>query len=364
MQIAILGTRGIPNRYGGFEQFAEQLAPALVGCGYSVFVYCTHHHPYEGNEFAGVRLIRCFDPEPQIGAAGQFVYDLNCVLDARSRNFDLIYQLGYTTSGIWQWLMPRGPVLVSNMDGLEWSRSKYPAAIKALLRWSERAVVRRSHFTVADAVPIQQYLNDTYAANAVYLAYSAALFENPDVQLLKQIGVEPRQYLLLIARLQPDNHVEMVIQGTLASGTTLPLLIIGDTHNKHGQLLRKKYESAQIRFIGGLFDRELLDNLRHFAAFYFHGHSAGGTNPSLLEAMSAGARIIAHNNIFNKDVLDQGAAYFSSAADVTAILQSEVSEATWENKVNLNRSTILRRYDPESLMTAYILFFKNCLTPK
>ena len=364
MHIAILGSRGIPNRYGGFEQFAAQLAPGLLQRGFEVSVYCTHHHPYKGNEYNGVKLIRCYDPEPQIGAAGQFIYDLNCILDSRKRKFDLIYQLGYTTSGIWQWLMPRQPVLVSNMDGLEWSRAKYPRLIKALLRWSERAVVQRSNFTIADAEPIKAYLDETYGTNATYLAYSAPIFEHPDAQVISEFGLLPREYLLLIARLQPDNHVEMAIQGVLKSGIELPLLIVGDTRNKHGQYLLKKYESKQIRFVGGLFDQHVLDNLRHFAAAYFHGHSAGGTNPSLLEAMAADARIMAHDNPFNRSVLKQGAAYFASADDIALLLRKETNEAIWENRVSQNRGSMVNRYAPELLLQAYANFFEECLNPK
>jgi len=363
VHIAILGSRGIPNRYGGFEQFAAELAPGLLSRGFQVTVYCTHHHPYDGEDYRGVKLIRCFDPEPYIGGTGQFIYDLNCILDSRRRNFDLIYQLGYTTSGIWQWLMPKHLILVSNMDGLEWSRAKYPAPVKALLRWSERAVVHRSNFLIADALPIKEYLDATYHTNATYLAYSASRFENPDPQVLSHLHLQPRRYMLLIARLQPDNHVEMAIEGVLASGTLLPLVVVGDTRNRHGHYLQKKFESDQIRFVGGIFNPNLLDNLRHFAAAYFHGHSAGGTNPSLLEAMAAGARILAHDNPFNRSVLEAGAAYFSSARDIARLLRDETIESQWTRRMTYNLHSIDNRYAPAPLLNAYAGFFEKCLNP-
>ncbi len=364
MRICILGSRGIPNRYGGFEQFAEQLAPGLVQLGYEVAVYCTHHHPYDSDFYKGVELIRCYDPEPQIGATGQFIYDLNCILDSRRKNFDLIYQLGYTTSGIWQWLMPRQPILVSNMDGLEWSRAKYSAPVKALLRWSERAVVRRSDYLIADAVPIQTFLRKNYDVEATFLAYSATLFEHPEEGQLERLGLSPREFMLVIARLQPDNHVEMVIQGVLESGIGQPLIVVGDTRGRYGQYLKSNYGSAQIRFLGGIFEPHLLDNLRHFARIYFHGHSAGGTNPSLLEAMAAGARIWAHDNPFNRSVLESGARYFSSAADIVQGLQDNEGETDTGQRIHLNRHAILNRYAPQKLLIDYDAFFKNCLTPK
>lgn len=358
MRIGILGSRGIPNRYGGFEQFASYLAPGLVEQGHEVFVYCSHYHPYTESTYQGVQLIRCWDPEPRIGSAGQFIYDLTCILDSRKRQFDILYQLGYTTSGIWQGLMPRKPILVTNMDGLEWTRAKYSGPLKHFLRWSERAVVRRSDALVADAIPIQEYLRETFAAPSTYLAYGADLFLNPDIGMLKPMGLQPYQYLLLIARMQPDNHIEMAIQGVLQSNTTLPLLIIGNTANRHGKYLVQKYTTPQIQFLGGIYDEALLDNLRYYAALYFHGHSAGGTNPSLLEAMASSARICAHDNRFNRSVLGKGACYYENAESLGLLIQETLKDSNaWEQRVIWNRQKIQQQYTKAQLIDQYTRFF-------
>ncbi|RYZ18900.1 MAG: DUF1972 domain-containing protein, partial [Chitinophagaceae bacterium] len=120
MKIALLGTRGIPNHYGGFEQFAEYFAVYLAGKGHEVYVYNSGHHPYQEKTFKGVNLIHCTDPEDKIGTAGQFIYDLNCILDSRKHSFDIILQLGYTSNSVWHFLLPKKPVIITNMDGLEW----------------------------------------------------------------------------------------------------------------------------------------------------------------------------------------------------------------------------------------------------
>ena len=120
-----MGSRGIPNRYGGFEQFAEYIAPALVEKGHQVYVYNSSAHPYREKSWKNVNILRGYDPEDKIGTAGQFIYDFNCILDSRKRNFDIILQLGYTSSSVWSFLYPKKPVLITNMDGLEWKRSKY-----------------------------------------------------------------------------------------------------------------------------------------------------------------------------------------------------------------------------------------------
>ena len=122
MKIAILGTRGIPNYYGGFEQFAQHLSEYLVNKGHEIIVYNSHTHPYQEGEWNGVKIVHCKDPEDKIGAAGQFIYDLNCIIDSRKRDFDIILQLGYASSAIWYFLFPKKAIVITNMDGLEWKK--------------------------------------------------------------------------------------------------------------------------------------------------------------------------------------------------------------------------------------------------
>jgi hypothetical protein len=107
MKIGIIGTRGIPNRYGGFEECAQQLGSRLVAKGHEVIVYNSHRHPYQEKSFEGIAIVHKYDPEHRIGTFGQFVYDLNCILDARWREFDILLMMGYTSSSIWQRFLPR-----------------------------------------------------------------------------------------------------------------------------------------------------------------------------------------------------------------------------------------------------------------
>ena len=134
MKIAIIGTRGIPNHYGGFEQFAEYLAVYLVKHNCEVYVYNSYNHPYQEPVFNGVNIIHCRDPEKKMGTIGQFIYDLNCILDTRNKDLDVILQLGYTSSSIWSFLLPKKPIIITNMDGLEWKRSKYWFLVRKFLK--------------------------------------------------------------------------------------------------------------------------------------------------------------------------------------------------------------------------------------
>src|SRR5580698_626056 len=125
MRIAILGTRGIPNQYGGFERLAEQLSCRLAEKGNEVFVYNSHNHFYKQKKWNDVNIIHCYDPEYISGTCGQFIYDLNCILDARKKKFDVLLILGYTSSSVWHKLLPANSTIIYNMDGLEWKRAKY-----------------------------------------------------------------------------------------------------------------------------------------------------------------------------------------------------------------------------------------------
>jgi len=327
MKIGIIGTRGIPNRYGGFEQFIEYVAPALVQRGHDVYVYNSSLHPYRESTYKGVHVIRRFDPESKIGTAGQFIYDLNCILDSRRRAYDVILQLGYTSSSIWSFLYPRKSKLVTNMDGLEWKRSKYSRPVQRFLKVAERWAVQSSDVLIADSRGIQQYLLQRYNKPSQFIAYGAIPFTNPDESVLQNFSLEKYAYNLVIARMEPENNIETIIRGHLQSNRKWKLVIIGGTGNQYGTKLKRTYASEWIHFAGPVYDMNLLNNLRYFSHYYFHGHSVGGTNPSLLEAMASGALIVAHNNPFNKSVLQQDAFYFDSPADITAILSSTNTKA-------------------------------------
>src|SRR3954470_9942589 len=133
LKIAILGTRGIPNYYGGFEHVSEYVSEGLVKKGHSVTVYNSHNHRYTANTWNGVDIVHCYDPEFLVGTAGQFAYDFNCLMDARKRNFDVLILMGYTSCSVWGNFYPKNSVIITNMDGLEWKRSKYSKPVQRFL---------------------------------------------------------------------------------------------------------------------------------------------------------------------------------------------------------------------------------------
>ena len=325
MKIGILGTRGIPNRYGGFEQFAEIVSQAWLAEGHEVFVYCGHRHEFQGTEFNGVHRIVINDPEHWMGTAGQFFYDLGCILDARSRNFDILLQLGYTSSSVWAPLLPKKPLIVSNMDGLEWKRSKYSPAVQKFLCWAEARAVWSSDVLVSDSPGIRNYLLEKYKKDSVFIAYGADIPEpvKPET-ILNQFGLQAFGYNLLIARFEPENNLEMVLEGIEKANFPRPTIVVGNASNGFGQYLKKRFNHPSIQFPGAIYNKESIDCLRSYAGFYYHGHSVGGTNPSLLEAMATGSLISAHDNQFNRAALSDLALYFSSADEVASQQTSKI----------------------------------------
>lgn len=323
MKIAILGTRGVPNNHGGFEQFAEYFSVYLASKDHDVYVYNSHDHPYQEKQYNGVNIIHCYDPEYKIGTTGQFVYDYNCIKDSRERNFDVILQLGYTSNSIWYKLLPKKAIIITNMDGMEWKRSKYSKIVRRFLKVAERLAVKSSDFLIADSVGVQDYLTKTYKKASEYIAYGATVFNAPNDAVLSEYKVKKNQYCIVIARLEPENNIETIIRGYINSKIAFPLIIFGGL-NEYGKRLKKEYSNdPRIQFVGANYNQDQLNNLRYFSRYYFHGHSVGGTNPSLLEAMASNTLIIANNNVFNKNILEKDALYFNNSKDIEELLNDD-----------------------------------------
>src|SRR5690554_440845 len=364
MKIAILGTRGIPNNYGGFEQFAEYLSTELVRRGHHVSVYNSSHHIYQEDTYKGVQIIHKKDPENKIGTVGQFIYDLNCILDARKRNFDIILNLGYTSSSIWSRLFPKKSIVITNMDGLEWKRTKFSKKVQKFLLYAEQLAVKHSDYLIADSKGIQSYLKEKHTVESTYIAYGAIPFQEPKQEVLDEFNLSPFNYNLLIARIEPENNIEVILDGIASSNIDIKTYVIGNANNKFGTYLQGKYkDESRIIFLGSIYHLEKLNNLRYFSKYYFHGHSVGGTNPSLLEAMACKCLIVAHNNEFNGSILEEDAIYFKNADDIKAIVEDDINSKkdTFRNK---NFIKIEKMFSWEKIIQEYEDFMLNVLKNK
>ena len=317
MKLAILGTRGIPARYGGFETFAEEVATRLVLRGIRVTVYCEDTRGEKLLRYKGVDLV--YVPSYKLGPLSTIVFDLFCLWHAR-KSYDVVYMLGYGASLFC--FLPRlwGSRVWINMDGIEWARAKWNVLAKTYFKIMEALAVRISDRVIADAEGIHQFLYDrhSFRTPCSVIPYGARVIERePERELLHEYGVIPYSYYLVVCRLEPENHVLEIMEGFAASGTDCALIVIGD--HKAGTAYVKKLKQvtdSRIVLAGVLYDREKLSALRYYCRAYLHGHSVGGTNPSLLEALGCGNIVIAHDNVFNREVIGETALYFKRSDDI------------------------------------------------
>jgi glycosyltransferase involved in cell wall biosynthesis len=361
MKIAVLGTRGIPNNYGGFEQFAELASQIFVKNNHEVVVYNPSDHPYASDTFHGIKIVRMTSRERSLGFLNTFLFDYLCFRDADSKDFDVVLFLGYHPVSLYYKFKKNRAKIVTNMAGMEWQRSKWNAIAKWVIKYCEKLAVLYSDAIVADNEGIANYYRNTYRVHASLIAYGAVLPGQASPSHLDKYGVKKNGYSMLIARFQPDNNIEMVLDGYCSSMSNEPFLVVGNCSNKYGQILRKKYKNnPNIRFTGPVYDYQQLSSLRHFARLYFHGHSCGGTNPSLLEAMASGALVASHDNEFNRAVLGTDAFYFNTAGQVAEHIR-QASQSMREIWSKNNKDKILTIYSWDIVASEYIALFERVL---
>lgn len=361
LRIAILGTRGIPNHYGGFEHITEYVSAGLVKRGHGVWVYNSHNHPYTADSWNGVNIIHCYDPEYLIGSAGQFVYDLNCIIDARKRKFDVVMIMGYTSSSVWGWLFPQKSAIVTNMDGLEWSRTKYSKPVQRFLRYAEKLAVKYSPYYISDSLVIKQYLASKYHINSRYIPYGADVLSAIEREQMDKSQAKKEDYFLLMARMEPENNIDLILEGFNKSNSVKPFKVLGDTGNRFGKYIKHKYKSdTRIHFKGSIYDTPQVRALQNNSYLYFHGHSVGGTNPSLLEAMASEALIAAHNNPFNQSVLHTDAFYFNNADEVKSLVENVRRHHEEQKMVHNNLHKIKNRFNWERVVNEYEAYLLEC----
>lgn len=364
MKIAILGTRGIPNNYGGFEQFAEYLGKGLVVQGHEVTVYNPSTHPYKDKVFKGIKIKSICNPENKIGSLANFYYDWVCSKDAAKKDYDIVYHAGYGSAapGIKRYASKSNSIWLTNMDGIEWKRDKWNRPIKWIIKIMEKIAINNSDYIISDNVGIQMYYKNFHKKDSFFLAYGANIPNEVCSSILDSYNLVKKKFSVIVARLEPENSIEIILEGYTMSKNNKPLLVIGNNNTKYGDYLKNKFSQfGFIKFVGGIYNKEHLDALRKHSEFYFHGHSVGGTNPSLLEAMAVGANIVAHDNIFNKSVLQNKAQFFTKSDDlITTINESENKDFSYYR--NSVVKIIKNQYSWDKIINQHIRLFEKILS--
>ncbi|MDP2287399.1 MAG: DUF1972 domain-containing protein [Actinomycetota bacterium] len=320
MRIAILGTRGVPARYGGFETAVEEIGKRLVQRGHDVTVYCRNPGQKQ-TEYLGMHLVNL----PAI--RHRFTETLSHTALSASHAVikdhpEVALLLNAGNAPMLKPLKLAGIPTAIHLDGLESKREKWRGAGARYYRWAEDASVRWGQEVIADAQAIADHVQQKYGRECTVIAYGAPVI-HPSDSRLSELGVQAGQYHLVVARLEPENHVLDAVHAYLASNETKPLLVVGSAPYSQWyveQVAQAAAGDVRIRIAGAIYDQELLDQLYGNACSYIHGHSVGGTNPSLLRAMGAGAAVLAYDVEFNREVTNNQAMFWADAAELTAHL--------------------------------------------
>lgn len=355
MRIAMIGTRGVPARYGGFETCVEEVGRRLVDRGHRVTVYCRSQ---DGDprpvEHLGMRLVHL--PAVRHKVLETLSHTALSVRHARRERPDAAFVFNAGNAPLLPVLRTAGIPVATHVDGLEWKRDKWRGIGAAYYRRAESLSVRWSDYLIADSRGIQDYYLERFGIDTEYIAYGAPILPESEFGRVAELGLEPGEYHLVVARFEPENNVHLAVEGYLRSAAGRPLVVVGSA--PYADAYRARVEaivagSPRVRFLGALWDQEQLDQLYAGALTYIHGHSVGGTNPSLLRAMGAGAATSAYDVNFNREVLGDYGRYFDGAARLAELCDE--AEADPGDTAVRGRKQIdtLDRYTWDAVADAY-----------
>lgn len=355
--LSILGIRGIPASHGGFETFAEKLATYLTEKEWRVTVYCQEEKTKNLNQhestWNGIRRIHI--PVKGSGAKSTIIFDLLSTLHA-SREQGIMLTLGYNTAIFSLIPKARRKTNIINMDGIEWKRNKWKWHEKAWLYINERAGSVLSDHMIADHPEIKNHLARSGAINKItMIPYGARNVTAADAGLLKQFNLDPRGYALVIARPEPENSILEIVTAFSAHKRECKLAILGkyDPGNTYHQQVMAA-AGPDVVFLGPVYDHSKLDALRLYSLLYIHGHTVGGTNPSLVEALGSGQPILAHDNKFNRWVAGAGAAYFTDQNSCRAVLDTLLEDASrLDSMSKFSRVQFQNNFTWEAILAQY-----------
>lgn len=326
IKVAIIGTQGVPAAYGGFETLVENLLGENCPADVEYTVFCSSKEQKERpEEYKGARLR--YVPLRSHGAQS-IPYDIIQMIRA-ARGYDVLLVLG--TSGCsflpaLRIIMKRRSRLVVNIDGLEHRRDKWGRNARRLLLYSEKQAVRLADVVIADNEGIAQYVRETYGVEPAMIAYGGdhalrTLSPRAVDETLGRYGLAPRKYAVTVCRVEPENNCHLTLEAFAGSDAPMPLVFIGNwDHSDYGRELKARYaKSPNIHILDPIYDLDTLYALRTQAALYIHGHSAGGTNPSLVEAMFAGIPVACYDVVYNRATTYGRAYYFKDSDSLKAL---------------------------------------------
>ncbi len=362
LKIAIIGDRGIPARYSGFSTLVEELALGLVhGHGMTATVYCRNHF-YEDHspDYRGVE--RVFLPAPGGKSFESIVHSNLAIAHAAARGYDVAFVVDPGNGPFLTPLRLRGTPTVLHTDGLGWQRRKWSPLQRKYYKWAEKASVSMADWLVTDSRAMQAYYRSEYRAPSTFIPYSGDVGEAPTDGGLARYGLERGGYYLVVARMEPENNVDLIIREYRAAKTTRPLVVVGGSPypTDYAQAIAAESDE-KVRCVGGVFESEILNGLYRDCYAYLHGHEVGGTNPSLLRAMHAGAPCIPIDVSFHREVVGEAGLYFEKSpghlAEILSRVDLEPEAMAWRGAQARRRERSLYRWD--AVVDAYAKLFQT-----
>lgn len=354
-RVAIIGTMGLPAKYGGFETFAQFLVQHLSS-QFQFTVYCSGPDYRERPKtFMGARLVylpfRANGPQ-------SLLFDTLGILHACFSS-DVLLVLGSSGGMLYPLARLLGRKVILNQGGLDWQRSKWGPGTRKLLKFLEGSSVRQADEVVSDNEGIGEYFRHTYGRQSHVIEYGGDQISSLPLtdDFSRDYPFVKAPYAFSVARIQPDNNIEMILEG-FSRSSKLPLVFVGNWNNSvFGQEIKQKYSTfPNLHLLEAIYDPLVLDRLRGNCALYVHGHSAGGTNPSLVEAMHLGLPIASFDVVFNRATTEGKALYFRTP-DTLAALVEATPAADWERMRGSMKEIAERRYKWSTITQKYAELF-------
>lgn len=310
LNVALIGTRGVPANYGGFETCVEELGRRLVERGHSVTVYCrSGYYREKRKDYLGMKLV--YLPHIRKKSLDTLSHTFLSVIHAVTQPYDVLMVFNAANSPAL--ILPRllGKKLAINTDGLEWKRAKWGKVAQRYYKLSEWLSTVLANRIVADSPGIEEYYKKTYSTDCSHIAYGAYLNESRNPALIKEFSVEPNGYFLQITRLEPENNPLLTVEAFKTINSDKKLVIVGDVpYESDYSKLVKEAACENIILPGYIYNKDVLNELWCNCLAYIHGNEVGGTNPALLQTMASGCFTIAIDVSFSRYVLNDSGIYY------------------------------------------------------
>lgn len=354
IKIAIVGTQGLPSKYGGFETLVYYLVNYLSD-EYDITVFCSAPEYSERIEsYNGAKL-------KYIGLKANGIqsipYDVLSILKS-CRSFDKVLILGSSGGVILPFLPFFKKKFIMNFGGLDWKRSKWSYLIQRFLKFSEKLSIKFSKHIVADNEGISNYIQETYGKSSDLIAYGGDQAKFVDKgDWIKKHPFLIKPYAFSLARIQSDNNIEMILDAFDGS-SKMPLIFVGNWNSSsYGQDLKQVYSDKEnVVLLDAIYDQKELNALRSNSCLYIHGHSAGGTNPALVEAMNLALPILAFSSGFNEFTTKDQAFYFSDSNSLRQKVEALSNEDGLQCGSKM-RDIALKSYQWKDIASAYAEIF-------